>query len=268
MSTHVVVTRPEFERPGTTFHSRPDLTFPIAPSQEAELAAMIRSVGARHAIVGPRPYRDQLYKALGRGSVLARFGVGYDGIDLAKATAAGILCTNTPGTLDQSVAELPMLFVAGAARHLTSIDRAMREHQWMPRGGVELEGKTLTNVGAGQIGARTAAIASGGFGMRVIGCRRSAASADPAAARASGFAMMTADFATAVRDADFVVLLIPGTAENAHFINGARLALLPEHAWLINTARGAVVDEAALYDALAARRLAGAALDVYALEPY
>lgn len=274
MPTNVVVTEPEFERVGTVFSSAPGVRCHVAPSGEAELVEAIARVGARHAIVGPRPYRDALYHALGRagqslgrGSVLARFGVGFDGLDLAKATRAGVFCTNTPGVLDQSVAELSMLLVAAAARHLVSLDRSMRRREWAPVGGTELSGKTLAIIGSGRIGAATARIAAHGFGMRVVGCRRSARQLDSAAV-ANGFDTVTDDFATAVRDADFVCLLIPGIPENAAFINRPRLALLRPHAWLINTARGSVVDEVALYDALAAHEIAGLATDVFAREPY
>ena len=141
MPISVVVTEPEFVRPGTVFSSQSGVVCHVAPSGEAELAAAVSATGSRHVIVGPRPYRDELYTVLGRGSVLARFGVGYDGIDLQKATRAGILCTNTPGVLDQSVAELTMLLVAAAARHLVALDRSMRERAWAPVGGVELAGK-------------------------------------------------------------------------------------------------------------------------------
>lgn len=267
MSLDVVVTEPEFVRPGTLFASRANVTCHVAPWNEDELAAVIARTGAKHAIVGPRPYRGPLYDALGRGSVLARFGVGYDGIDLKKATARGILCTNTPEVLDQSVAELTMLLVSAAARHLVSLDASMRRREWAPRGGVEIAGKTLAIIGSGRIGSATARIAALGYGMRVIGCRRSAGRHEPGAA-GSGFEFVTNDFATAVAHADFVALLIPSVPENVHFLNRERLALLPAHAWLVNTARGIVVDEPALYDALAGGRIAGAAIDVFEREPY
>jgi phosphoglycerate dehydrogenase-like enzyme len=260
----VVVTEPEFVRPGTVFGARADIVCHVAPPDEASVADAVRASGARHAIVGPRPYRGALYDALGRRSVLARFGVGYDGIDLARATAAGILCTNTPGVLDQSVAELSMAFVAAAARHLVPLHQSMIGGRWAPQGGTELAGKTLAIIGSGRIGQATARIAAA-YSMRVVGCRRSAVVLEPPPA---GFDRVTPDFADAVRDADFVCLLIPGSSENRHFLNLERLALLPARAWLVNTARGSVVDEAALYDALAARRIAGAALDVFEREPY
>jgi phosphoglycerate dehydrogenase-like enzyme len=263
MSLAVVVTEPEFVRPGTIFRTHPNLVCHVSAPDETALVETIGTTGAKHAIVGPRPYRGALYETLGRGSVLARFGVGYDGIDLKRATKAGILCTNTPGVLDQSVAELSMALVAAAARRLVPLHQSMVRGEWAPAGGTELAGKTLAIIGSGRIGAATARIASG-FSMRVVGCRRSAAGTEPP----PGFDVMTADYAQAVAGADFVCLLLPGSAENRHYINRDRLALLAEHAWLINTARGSVVDEAALYDALADGRIAGAALDVYDREPY
>jgi len=238
-----------------------------APGDEDGLCDAIRRLGATHAIVGPRVYRERLYATLPKGSVLARFGVGYDGINLARATEAGLLCTNTPGVLDQSVAEITMMFISAAARHLVAMDRTMRARDWSPRTGIELAGKTVTIIGSGRIGAATARIASAGFGMRVIGCRRSAAGREEA--RAGGvFQMVTGDYDAAVAEADFVVLLIPGVPENAKYMNRERLSKLPPHAWLINTARGSVVDEVALYDALAEGRIAGLATDVFAREPY
>ena len=260
----VVVTEPEFVRPGTVFRSRTDIVCHVAPPDESSVAGAVQSSGARHAIVGPRPYRGPLYDALGPGSVLARFGVGYDGIDLARATGGGILCTNTPGVLDQSVAELSMMFVAAAARHLVRLHETMVGGQWAPTGGTELAGKTLAIIGSGRIGQATARIASA-YSMRVVGCRRAVVPGQPPP---PGFHAMTADFGEAVRDADFVCLLIPGSPENRHFVNRDRLARLPARAWLINTARGSVVDEGALYDALATRQIAGAALDVFEREPY
>lgn len=267
MPPDVVVTVPEFERLGTVFQNTPLIRCHVSDPDEAAVAEVIRRTGARHAIVGSSVYRGPLYHALGAGSVLARFGVGYDGIDLAQATARGILCTNTPGVLDQSVAELAMLLIAAAARHLVPLDASMRRREWAPRGGLELAGRTLAIIGSGRIGAATAQIAANGYGMRVIGCRRSAADRDHQSP-GSGFSAMTHQFDVAVRHADFVCLLIPGIPENAHFINRDRLAQLAPHAWLINVARGSVVDEVALYDALATGALAGAALDVYAREPY
>jgi phosphoglycerate dehydrogenase-like enzyme len=265
-STVAVVTEPEYARAPAVFDAAP---FPchVVPAAESDLARAITDAGARHAIIGGSPYRGLLYDALGRGSVLARFGVGYDGVDLARATAAGILCTNTPSVLDQSVAELTMLLIAAAARRLPAIAGRIHKEVWVPREGIELCGKTLAVIGSGRIGGALARIASGGYGMRVFGCRRSVPATGPGP-EGSGFTVVTNDFAEAVRDADFVSLLIPAMPANRHFINRERLALMPARAWLVNTARGMVVDEAALFEAVRDGRLAGAALDVYEREPY
>jgi phosphoglycerate dehydrogenase-like enzyme len=259
----VVVTEPEFRRAEAAFTSS-SLTCVAAPPVEADLVQAILATGARHAVLGPFVYKDALYAAFPPGAVLARYGVGHDGIDKARATRAGLFCTNTPGVLHQSVAELTLLLILAAARHLEQVTRSMRAGQWAPRPGVELRGKTLALVGCGTIGRATAQIAKAGFGMRVVGYRRSGG----ASAGDEDFDTITSDFADAVRGADYVSLHIPASPANMAFINEDRLSLLEKHAWLINTARGAVADERALYDALAAGRIGGAAIDVYDREPY
>lgn len=258
----VVVTEPEYRRSESVFAASPIPCIAVPPL-EAELAQAIRAHGARHAIVGPFVYQDALYAALPRRGVLARYGVGHDGIDKARATEAGLLCTNTPGVLHQSVAELTLLFILAAARHLEPLHAGMRAGAWAPRPGRELHGSTLAIIGCGTIGRATARIARLGFGMRVVGYRRSGEGAPD-----DDFDAVTGDFATAVGDAQYVSLHIPALPENIGFMNRERLALMRGDAWLVNTARGMVVDEGALFDALAAGRIAGAALDVFEREPY
>jgi phosphoglycerate dehydrogenase-like enzyme len=264
--TVVLVTEAEFRRAEHVFASAPGVRCVAAPPAEPELARTIAGAGARYVIVGSVPYRGELYTALPRGGVIARFGVGHDSVDKAKATDAGLLCTNTPGVLDQSVAEQAVLLMLAAARHLTKNTSDMRNRTWdLGPSGAELRGKTLVVIGCGRIGRTTARIASQGFGMRVVGVRRSGSAGAEAAAE---FDAVSTDFASAVRDAHYVSLHITAEAGNRRFLNAARLAMLPRHAWVINTARGAVVDEHALYDALATGQLAGAALDVFEREPY
>jgi phosphoglycerate dehydrogenase-like enzyme len=258
----VLVSEPEFIRAERLFTSFAPLECVPGPVGDEELASQIRTLGARHVILGPMAYPRAIYDVLPKGSVVARFGVGYDGINVARATAAGLLCTNTPGVLHQSVAELTLFLMGAAARHLLPTANAMREGRWSPSSGAELAGSTLAVIGTGTIGRAVARMAAAGFGMRVIGCTRRSAEADDV------FAEMTADFEQAVRSADFVSLHIPGIPENRHFINTRRLAAMRPDAWLINTARGAVVDERALFDALASGTIAGAALDVFDREPY
>jgi phosphoglycerate dehydrogenase-like enzyme len=191
--------------------------------------------------------------------VLARFGVGFDGLDLARATAAGLYCTNTPGVLDRSVAEHTLALALAAARNVCG-----REDRVV---GTELAGLKLAVIGCGAIGCRVAEIAARGFGMRVTGCE--VRDVDAAAMkREHGFESVVEAFASAVAGADFVSLHLPLTEATRGFINARRLGTLQPEAWLINTARGGLVDEPALHAALSAGRLAGAALDVTVHEPY
>ena len=263
----VLVTEREFGKAADVFRSALSLECRPAPGAEAELAAAIVSSGARHVVVGGRPYRGPLYTALAPGAVIARFGVGHDGLDKRQARERGLYCTNTPGVLDQSVAEHTMLLVMAAARRLPALAGAFQAAEWAPPVGMELAGKTLAIIGAGRIGRATARIARRGFGMRVVGFGRRPAGV-PTPQEDADFDRMTSDFTSAVKDAHFVSVHIPASAPNLAFVSRERLALCPPDAWLINTARGAVVDEAALFEAVAAGRLAGAALDVFAHEPY
>jgi phosphoglycerate dehydrogenase-like enzyme len=259
----VLVTETEFNRAPEVFSSAP-IQCVAVPADEPTLAHEVSQRGARYVIVGSVKYTGAIYEALAQGGVIARFGVGHDGIDKERATAVGVLCTNTPGVLDQSVAELAMLLILASARRLASVDAEMRAGSWnLGPAGIELRGKTLAIIGGGRIGQATARIASQGFGMRTIGFRRTERPGDAAA-----FDAMVSDFASAVRDADFVSLHINAEPPNHQFLNHTRLSLMPPRAWLINTARGSVVDENALYDALVEKRLAGAALDVFDREPY
>ena len=261
----VLVTELEYRKAEVSFLSAPGLECLPAPDAEAGLASVIREAHASGVVVGPRAYSGALYEALPAGGVIARFGAGHDGIDKTKATAAGLLCTNTPGVLNQSVAEHTMLLVAAAARTLNAMSASMARHVWDPAIGEELQGKTLAIIGCGGIGRSVARIASLGYGMQVVGCSRPDA---PPPTVLEHFGEVTNDFATAVRDADFVSLHMSGSRDNLHWLNRERLASLGERSWLINTARGSLIDEAALFAALVERRLAGAALDVFAREPY
>jgi phosphoglycerate dehydrogenase-like enzyme len=265
MKTIVLVTDPEYRKGEACFTATANLDCVRAPDSEEELASAIRDSGARYVIVGNRKYSGALYDALPAGGVIARLGVGHDGIDKGRATAAGLLCTNTPGVLDQSVAEHAMLLIAAAARQLLPALESMASGVWTAPPGRDLHGKRLAIIGCGGIGRAVARIATVGYGMQVAGCTRPDA---PAPAAIENFQFVTNEFAEAVRGADFVSLHMPARPENIGFINRARLGQMDEGSWLVNTARGAVVDEAALFEWLTARRIAGAALDVFTCEPY
>src|SRR5258705_13838011 len=221
----VLVTDTEYRKAGLEFLSAPGLECLRAPDAEADLAAAIREAHASHVIVGARIYSGAVYEALRAGGVIARFGVGHDGIDKAKATAAGLLCTNTPAVLNQSVAEHTMLLIGAAARALVAASTAMAQKQWSPATGEELRGKRLAVIGCGGIGRSVARIASLGYGMQVVGCSRPDVT-PPAALE--HFQLVVNDFAAAVRDADVVSLHLSASRDNLHFINRDRLAHLSE----------------------------------------
>jgi len=265
--TRIAVTELEYDKAQEVFTAAsPACQCLRAPRPESALAEFVRQNHARHVIVGTAAYLGPLYEALPPGGVVARFGVGHDGLNKALATAHRLLCTNTPGVLDQSVAEYTLGLILAAARHIPRSAGATRQGQWQPILGRQLRGKQLAIIGCGHIGRRVARIAAQGLGMHVVGCVRERRPSLPG--QDSCFEELTANFGRAVRDADFVSLHLPGDPSTHHFINAERLRAIPARAWLINTARGSVVDESALYDALAGGQLAGAALDVFEHEPY
>jgi len=238
-----------------------------APKEESKLAEFIRAEGIKHAILGVEHYTGPLYEAVPKGGVLARFGIGYDALDMRIASDHGLFCTNTPGALEGSVAEYTMTLILAVARHIPELDAAVKRDGWQPVLGNEIRGKRLALIGCGFIGSTVARTAAEGFGMEVIGCEVRHSDIEMMK-REYGFSAIYRDFTKAVEGADYVSLHIPSTPATRHFINEQRLSAIPDKAWLINTARGAVVDESALYDALTSNGLSGAALDVFENEPY
>ncbi len=267
MKVKVGVTEVEFHKAEDIFSNVEGLECIRVPEPESELAAAIRRLGIKHVIIGAARYREALYSSLSPGSVIARFGVGHDGVDKDKASARGLFCTNTPGVLDDSVAEYTMWLILSAARQVIDLAAECKLGTWRSLVGWELKGKKLAVIGCGSIGRKVARMASSGFQMEVTGCEISDVDMERMKGE-FGFSRMTKDFGDAVRDADFVSLHIPGSPANRHFLGRERLARLSEWAWLVNTARGSLIDEDALYEALDQGRIAGAALDVFENEPY
>ncbi len=259
----VAVTESSYKKAQSVFSSAEGLECFSAPEEEIALSEAIRTQGAKHTIVGVERYSGELYKALPRGGVLARFGVGHDNVDKALATDAGLLCTNTPGVLDDSVAEHTIALILAAARHIPLMSGQTKLGEWKVQLGSQLRGRTLAVIGCGRIGCRVASIASFGLGMRVVGCEVLDVNLVH-----FGFANVYPKFWQAAEDADFVSLHIPNLPQTRGYLNHLRIEQMAKKAWLINTARGAVVEEDALYDALAERRIAGAGLDVFVNEPY
>jgi lactate dehydrogenase-like 2-hydroxyacid dehydrogenase len=201
-----------------------------------------------------------------RAKILANFGVGVNNIDLDAAEAAGLIVTNTPGVLTDATADLAVALMLAATRRMSETEAILRRGGWdgfRPTGflGMGLQGKTLGIVGMGRIGQATARRAALGFGMEIIYFNRSPAGPFdfPAEARESIEAVMA--------EADVVSLHLPGGGSNRGIVSAELIGRMKPTAYLVNTARGDVIDEAALIAALRDRRIAGAGLDVYADEP-
>lgn len=210
----------------------------------------------------------ELLDAAGAGlCCVANVAVGYDNVDLDAAAERGVAVTNTPGVLDDATADLAIALLLAATRRLGEGERLIRsERPWAWSMsfmlGHDLRGKLLGVVGLGGIGRRVAERARA-FGMRIAYSGRNAA--DPEVVVALEAERLELDELLAAADA--VTLHVPLSAETHHLISAERLALMKPSAVLVNTARGPVVDEAALVEALRDGRLGAAALDVYEHEP-
>lgn len=199
-----------------------------------------------------------------RVGIVANFGVGVNNIDLAAAKAAGVVVTNTPGVLTDATADLAMALILASTRRMSETEAILRRGEWdgfRPTGwlGTSLQGKTLGILGMGRIGQATARRAALGFGMRIAYFNRSPAGpfdfpAEPCPSIEALLAI-----------ADVLSLHVPGGGPQP--LTAERIAAMKPGAYLVNTARGDVLDEAALAGALASGHLAGAGLDVFAEEP-
>jgi len=197
---------------------------------------------------------------------IANCAAGYDNIDLGAATRKGIAVSNAPGVLTETTADLAWALILAVARRIPAADRFTRAGLFTGWGimlmlGADVHGKTLGIVGAGRIGTAVA-VRARGFRMKILYCspeRNDRLERELGAARV--------DLDRLLRESDFVSLHVPLTPETRHLIGERELALMKPGAFLINTSRGAAIDEAALVRALREKRIAGAGLDVYEGEP-
>lgn len=197
---------------------------------------------------------------------VANYAVGFDNMDVREATKRGIPVSNTPGALTIATAEMAWALLFAVCRRVVESDGVMRSGAWPGWGpmqflGGDVTGKTLGIVGAGRIGAAMAKM-SRGFDMRVLYCgaRRNEELETAVGAR-------HVEFETLLREADFVSLHVPLKPETRRMFGAAQFKLMKKTAYLINTARGAVINEAELVEALKHGEIAGAGLDVYEFEP-
>ncbi len=236
------------------------------PPARPDLLIRARGVSAILATLTER-VDAELLAAAGPGlRVVANFAVGYDNIDVAACRRAGVVATNTPDVLTDATADLTMALLLAVARRIVEGDQLARSGEWggwTPTQllGLELRGAVLGIIGAGRIGTAVAARAAA-FGMGVAYCHPRVNDELERVCRARRMALDEL-----LATADVVSLHVPMRPENRHMIGAAQISRMRAGAILINTARGPLIDEAALIAALQARRLAAAGLDVYEHEP-
>lgn len=242
----------------------------LNPSDRPLGAAGLRAALREAEIVLPTvsdPMPAELFDGPVATRFLGNFGVGYNHIDTAAAAKHGIVVTNTPGVLTDTTADTAMTLLLMIARRAGEGEREVRDGRWdgwrpTHMMGADVTGKTIGIIGMGRIGTAVARRAHFGFGMPVVFY-----DTGPQADHGIPGARRLGSVDEVLANADFVSLHMPGGERNRRVINAARLALMKPTAFLVNSARGDLIDEDALVTALRERTIAGAALDVYASEP-
>lgn len=209
-------------------------------------------------VAGVEPLTERVMQSTPSLKVISRCGIGMDSVDLEAAKRLGITVTNTPDAPTIPVAELTMGMILGLLRQIHVTDAGIRANRWDRPMGNLLFGKTVGIIGCGRIGTRLAQMLQG-FDCTILG-------ADPACPECTDFRL--ADLDQVLASSDIISLHLPYCAQTHHFINADRLALMKKGAYLINAARGGLVDEEALFQTLSTGHLAGAALDCFEQEPY
>jgi phosphoglycerate dehydrogenase-like enzyme len=217
--------------------------------------------GCFASIAGGERYSERVFAAASGCKVVARMGVGYDAVDVAAATRHGVAVAMGFGTNHEAVADLALTFMAALSNRLFAYHQEVMEGRWGGHFHPGLWRSTVGILGLGRIG-RALARRCRGFEMRVLAYDPIA---DPAYAAAERIELV--ELERVFREADFVSVHAPHSPETDKLVNRERLALMKPSAFLINTARGGLVDENALIEALAAGTIAGAGLDVFEVEP-
>jgi D-3-phosphoglycerate dehydrogenase / 2-oxoglutarate reductase len=238
-----------------------DLVFPGLPHQLSEDELLALLPGTTAAIAGMEPYTPRVLAACPTLRVIARVGVGYDAVDIPATTASGVAVTIAPGTNQDSVAEHTFCFILGLSRRLVAKHNSMKAGRWERGITLPVRGTTLGIVGLGRIG-KAVAIRGEVFGMRLV-----AYEPFPDAAFAAAHKIEFLPLERLLAEADFVSLHLPLDAASRQMINKRTLSLMKKTAFLVNTARGGLVNEHDLAEALRAGTIAGAALDVFEKEP-
>lgn len=216
--------------------------------------------GIDGSIIGVVPMSAHVLEHAPSLKVVSMHGVGVDHIDLKAAAQRGVVIANCQGANDQSVADLTIGLMISIARNIPFMDRAIRGGGWGAHAGSELWKKTVGLIGLGRIGR--------GVAKRALGFEMNVLAYDPYVQEVGvekGISMVSLD--EVLKEADFVSLHAVLSEETRHLIGDAQLKVMKSSAYLINTSRGALIDEKALHSALKEKRIAGAALDVYDIEP-
>ena len=236
----------------------------VLPTFDVPEADLPQRMGDREAVVvrsGVKVSAELLAHAEAM-RLIVRAGSGLDNVDVDEAVRRGIRVVRVPGPSAQAVAELTFALLLGVSRRVTAADRAVREGRWPKRelGGNLLRGKTLGIVGIGSIGGRVAELGIA-WQMRAVGCVASPSEERRRRFEARGIELTDLD--TVAREADLLCVHTPLDATTHHLIDAGVISKMKPGGYVVNTARGGVVDEAALYDALTSGQLSGAALDVH-----
>jgi len=237
-----------------------------APLPRAELIAALQGCAGAF-VTGTEPIDETLLGACPQLKAVCSMAVGYNNIDVAACTARGVLVTNAPGVLTETTADFGFALMMAAARRVSEAERCLRDGQWRHWGvdmfaGADVHGATLGILGMGRIGQAIARRGHRGFDMKVVYHNRSRS---PEAEAALGATWLPLD--ALMGAADHLVIVTPYTKETHHLVGAAQLALMKPTATLTNIARGGVVDDAALAQALARGAVAAAGLDVFEGEP-
>jgi D-3-phosphoglycerate dehydrogenase len=226
---------------------------------EDELIELIS--GVHGLLTGVDQVTAKFMRAADQLKVISKFGTGVDNIDVKAATQNGIIVTNAPGTNSDAVADMAFSLMLAIARNVPFAFDQVQKGQWPLIVGTEIWRKTLGVIGLGQIGKRVA-IRAGGFNMQVLAYE---IYPDEKFVREHGIRLVPLN--RLLQESDFVSIHVPFTSETKDLIKAEQLEMMKPTAYLINTARGGIVDEGALYDALQSGEIAGAAFDVFKKEP-
>ena len=238
-----------------------ELVYPNIGVQLTEEQLLEWLPGIKAALAGSEPYTARVLDANPQLRVIARVGVGYDAVDVEAATRHGCAVAITPGTNEGSVAEHAFCLMLALARELIPQHLALKAGGWPRRAILPLRGRTLGIAGLGRIG-KAVALRGAAFGMRLL-----AYDPVPDKTFAANHQVTLVPFEQLLAEADYLTLHLPVTPQTRYLINRQTLALMKPTAFLINTARGAIVNEADLLEALRNKRIAGAGLDVFENEP-